>query len=212
MKKIFPFLALFFILMTGCKSKPDLTPEEKAKLTTQKFIEYISANKLDSAISIYPDCDAFIKAIKFSSMSVVSVNNYGYDVYTVTYNNSHVDENGKLVNSSIQIRVDVNTYKDKDIQKIIWSEGLIKIEPSALEPFLRKTGALIDGFGDTDFANDYPAFIDFANYNIRNTQMSIEELATQSYSGYEFNKWLMDNPRIGVHPRVEITHNDYYSK
>ncbi len=186
MKKALPILVVLLTLIIGCKPK---TLEEKAKLTAEKFIECINTDKTDSAINIYPDCASFIESIKIGSMSFMGVSTYDNKHYVVTYNKSDYDSNGKLVNSSIQLIVVPTMYKDKDIQYIQGSKGFITFQPNALSAFLRKTGAIVDFTWDADIVEKYSDFVEFANYMIQNTNMTIEELAERSYAGNEYNSW-----------------------
>lgn len=200
-KLLLPLIALS-ILMIGCKKQMSL--KDKAKLTTEKFIEYIKTNKTDSAISLYPDCASFIQSIKMGNVSIVSAETYDSVHYIVTCNDSHMDENYKLVNTSIRFNVVTTLYKDKDIQEIIDSNGLYPIQPTALAVFLRKTGALFETEEDANLAKDFNIYVDFANSYIQKTNLSIEELAEQTYTGNEYNSWAWDNPLTGARPKIEV--------
>ena len=180
------------VSVVGCK-KP-LSDEEKAKMTVEKFVEYVQNSKLDSAKEVYPKC-TFVNALKFETFSITGVSKWKYsdDIYFVVCNNTCHNENGGLINSVLKFTVNTRMYENQDIQYIESSDGLIQL-PEDFAIFLTKTGALTKTMNDVDIINDFSAFTDFADYYIQKMQIGVDGLAELNYTGAEYHKYLLENP------------------
>lgn len=194
------FLAIIFIGITSCKSK-EITPENKVRMTIEKFFSCAAQSKTDSALLIYPDC-VFYDKIHIGKISILSIEPCGDDgLYKVVCNNSHYNDNGELVNSSIHFTVETEIYKDQEIQRINDSNGLLQL-PASLMTFLRKTGA-IGGNNDAEIADEFSAYLDFVDFSIKKYQMDIDMLAEQKYTGNEYTQYLFEHPHINGHKKLQ---------
>lgn len=192
-QKIFQLAVILSILVsvTSCKKT---SPADKARITVERFIDCAKQNKTDSMQIIYPDC-SFYKAINIGQVSVLSVKPWGdQGLYTVVCNNSHCNDNGEMVNSSIEFTVQTELYEKQDLQRITDSKGLLQL-PTPLMKFLRKTGA-IGNNTDKEIADEYPAYWDFIKFSVATTQMDIDALAEKDYTGEEYNMYLSQYPHI----------------
>ena len=197
MRKILLFVCIVLFALS-CKK---ITPEDKAKLTVERFVDCLKRNKQDSVSIIYPNC-SFSKAVNIGQFSILSVEPWGNQgLYIVTCNNSHNDETGALANSSVRFTVQTRMYESKDIQNIQDSQGLIEL-PTELRTFLTKTGALRESVNDADIAKEYSAYIDFANFAMQSTQLDMKTLAEQTYSGDEYNLYLANYPHANTSVRL----------
>lgn len=179
------------VSVVGCK-KP-LSDEEKAKMTVEKFVEYVQNKDKLGISTIYPKC-TFPNAIHLETVTITGITPFGDDNFIVVCNNAHHDESGKLVNSVIKFNV--NTKIDKeDIKRIVSSEGLIQI-PSLYRTFLLKTGAMDENYNDGLIADEFSAFSAFIDYYIKNTGMDIGELALQNYNGDEYDIFTAKFPGV----------------
>lgn len=179
------------VSVVGCK-KP-LSDEEKAKLTVEKFVEYVQNKQKIGILTIYPKC-TFSDAIHLGTVTITGITPFGDDNYIVVCNNTYNDDSGELVNSVIKFNVNTQMYKE-DLKCIVSSSGLIQI-PSLYRFFLIKTGALHKNANDELIAYEFSAFTDFIDYYIQNTGMNIEELALQNYNGDEYKIFTTKFPEV----------------
>lgn len=194
-------IVLSILAVTNFSSCRKTTLEDKARVTVERFINCLKHNKQDSIAMIYPNC-SFAKAINIGQVSILDVKPWGNQgLYVVTCNNSHSDETGALVNSSVRFTIQTKMYEDKDIQNIQDSQGLIEL-PTELRSFLNKTGALRESVNDADIAKEYSAYIDFVNLMMQNTQLDLKTLADQTYSGDEYNLYLANFPHANASVRL----------
>lgn len=201
MRKFLLLAALCIFAIANFSSCKKVTPEEKAKITVERFFDCLKHNKLDSVNMLYPNC-TFYKAISIGHISILSVEPWGNQgLYIVTCNNSHNNETGALVNSSIKLTVQTKLHENEDIQNIQNSQGLIEL-PIELRKFLTKTGALQESVNDIDIAKEYSAYIDFVNFVMQNTQLDMNTLAEQTYSGDEYNLYLTNYPHANTSVRL----------
>lgn len=189
-----------FMSMTSCKPKK-ISSEDKARATIEKFFNCVAQGKADSMLLIYPDC-IFYDDIHIGRISILSIEPCGDDgLYKVICNNSHYNDNGELVNSSIHFTVETDFFKDQEIQRINDSNGLLQL-PASLMTFLRKTGA-IGGNNDAEIADEFSAYLDFVDFSIKKYQMDIDMLAEQKYTGYEYTQYLFKHPHINGHKKLQ---------